>query len=222
MIASPPGGLYEAASVAEHEEETEIAIDVSLRWRVEAIRVDYIVTPTVESRLEDHKAGPMARLIKERKARGLAPLAAHGDGILQRRRQTGAQYIFSYIFFVHWQAFLCGEASLHGHIYFCLFLAPWQHAVSFSLTRHKQTSPLPWWGVVAAVAAGMSISGHAQSLHTARRKMPCCICSLCTHAARSRDAQTPQGFVSSPSKFLRMHRLKQNFPRAKPEQAYHY
>ena len=31
MIASPLGGLYEAASVAEHEGETEIAIDISLR-----------------------------------------------------------------------------------------------------------------------------------------------------------------------------------------------
>ena len=37
MIASPLGGLYEAASVAEHEGETEITIDISLRWRVEAI-----------------------------------------------------------------------------------------------------------------------------------------------------------------------------------------
>ena len=34
MIASPLGGLYEAASVAEHEGETEITIDISLRWRV--------------------------------------------------------------------------------------------------------------------------------------------------------------------------------------------
>ena len=31
MIASPPGGLYEAASVAEQEGATEITIDVSLR-----------------------------------------------------------------------------------------------------------------------------------------------------------------------------------------------
>ena len=38
MIASPLGGLYEAAFVAEHAGETEITIDVSLRWRVEAIR----------------------------------------------------------------------------------------------------------------------------------------------------------------------------------------
>ena len=32
MIASPLGGLYEVASVAEHEGETEITTDVSLRW----------------------------------------------------------------------------------------------------------------------------------------------------------------------------------------------
>ena len=32
MIASPLGGLYEAASVVEHEGETEITVDVSLRW----------------------------------------------------------------------------------------------------------------------------------------------------------------------------------------------
>ena len=37
MIASPLGRLYEADSVAEHEGETEITIDVSLRWRVEAM-----------------------------------------------------------------------------------------------------------------------------------------------------------------------------------------
>ena len=72
MIASPLGGLYEAASVAEHG-ETEITIDVSLRWRVEAIKVNSFVTPTVEFRLEDHEAGPMPRLVKDRKARGLAP-----------------------------------------------------------------------------------------------------------------------------------------------------
>ena len=37
MIASPLGGLYEAATVAEHEGETEITMDVSLRdgeWRL--------------------------------------------------------------------------------------------------------------------------------------------------------------------------------------------
>ena len=61
MIASPLGGLCEAASVAEHEGETEITIDVSLRWRVEAIKAEYFVTPgsTVEFRLEDYEAGPM-------------------------------------------------------------------------------------------------------------------------------------------------------------------
>ena len=68
MIASPLGGLYEAASVAEHEWETEISIDISLRWRVEAIKADYFVIPTVEFRLEDHEAGPMPRLVKDRKA----------------------------------------------------------------------------------------------------------------------------------------------------------
>ena len=41
MIASPLRHLYEAASVAEHERETEITIDVSLRWRVEAIKADH-------------------------------------------------------------------------------------------------------------------------------------------------------------------------------------
>ena len=72
MIASPLGGLYAAASVAEHEGEAEITMDVSLRWRVEAIKADYFVTPTVEFRLEDYETGPMPRLIKDRKARGLA------------------------------------------------------------------------------------------------------------------------------------------------------
>ena len=42
MIVFPLGGLYEAASVAEHEGETEITIDISLRWRVEAIKADYL------------------------------------------------------------------------------------------------------------------------------------------------------------------------------------
>ena len=89
----PLGGLYEAVSVAEHEGEAEITTDVSLRWRVEAIKADYFVTPSVEFRLEDHKAGPMPRLVKDRKARGLAPPAqpaAHGDVFLQRGKQTGA------------------------------------------------------------------------------------------------------------------------------------
>ena len=72
MIASPLG-QYGAASVAEHERGTEIAIDISLRWRVEAIKPDYFVTLAVEFRLEDHEAGPMPRLIEERKARRLAP-----------------------------------------------------------------------------------------------------------------------------------------------------
>ena len=87
MIASPLGHLYEAPSVAEHERETEITIDVSLRWRVEAIKTDHFVTPTVEFRLEDHEAGPIPRFVKDRKARGLAPLArraAHGDVFFQR------------------------------------------------------------------------------------------------------------------------------------------
>ena len=49
---SPLGGLYEAGSVAEHEGETEITIDISLRWRAGAIKADYFVTPTVGFRLE--------------------------------------------------------------------------------------------------------------------------------------------------------------------------
>ena len=40
---------------------------------MEAIKADYFVTPTVEFRYEDHEAGPMSRLIKERKAPGLVP-----------------------------------------------------------------------------------------------------------------------------------------------------
>ena len=64
MIASPLS-LYGAASVAEHEGETEITMNVSLRWRVEAIKADYFVTPTVEFRLEDYEADPMPRLIKD-------------------------------------------------------------------------------------------------------------------------------------------------------------
>ena len=71
MIASSLGP-YEAASVAEHERGAEIAINISLRWRVEAIKPDYFVTLAVEYRLENHEAGPMPRLIKERKARRLA------------------------------------------------------------------------------------------------------------------------------------------------------
>ena len=72
MIASPLGGLYEVASVAEHEGETEFTIDVSLRWRVEVIKADYFVTPKVEFWLENHEAGPVPRLVKDRKAQGLA------------------------------------------------------------------------------------------------------------------------------------------------------
>ena len=78
MIASPLGGLYEAASVAEHEGDTGITIDVSLRWRVEAFKADYFAAPTVEFRLEDHKAGPMPRLIKDRKARERATCSKAG------------------------------------------------------------------------------------------------------------------------------------------------
>ena len=40
---------------------------------MEAIKADYFVTPPVEFRLEDHEPGPMPRLIKDRKARGLVP-----------------------------------------------------------------------------------------------------------------------------------------------------
>ena len=83
MIAPPLGGLYGAASAAELEGKTEITINVSLRWRVEAINADYFATPTAEFRPEDHEAGPMPRLVKDRKAREL------GDGFLQRRKQTG-------------------------------------------------------------------------------------------------------------------------------------
>ena len=81
MIASPLDGLYEAASIAEHEGETdsEITTDVSLRWRVEAIKADYFVTPAVEFWLEDHEAGPMPRLVKDRNARGLAPPSKAGS-----------------------------------------------------------------------------------------------------------------------------------------------
>ena len=78
MIASPLGGLYEVASVAEHEGETEIT-DISLRWRVEAIKADDFVTPTVEFRLEDHEAGPMPQLVKDRNAQGLAPPSKAGS-----------------------------------------------------------------------------------------------------------------------------------------------
>ena len=78
MIASPLGGLYEVASVAEHEGETEITIDVSLRWRVEAIKAENFVAPTLEFRQEDHEAGPMPRLVKDIRARGLAPPSKAG------------------------------------------------------------------------------------------------------------------------------------------------
>ena len=100
MVASPLGGLYEVASVAEHEEGTEITMDVSLRWRVEAIKADYFVTPTVEFWLEDHEAGPIPRLIKERRLEGLLPpakLAAHGSGFLRRRKQTEALSKFRFL-----------------------------------------------------------------------------------------------------------------------------
>ena len=49
----------------------EITIDVSLRWRLEAIKTDYFVTPTVKFRLEGHEAGPRPRLVEDRNARGL-------------------------------------------------------------------------------------------------------------------------------------------------------
>ena len=66
-----------------------ITIDVTSRWRVEAIKADYFVTPTVEFRLEEHEAGPIPRLIKERRLEGLLPpskLAAPRGGFLQRRK----------------------------------------------------------------------------------------------------------------------------------------
>ena len=68
MIASPLGSVYGVASVAEHKGETEITTDISLRWWVEAIKTDHFVTPTVESWLEDHEAGPMPQLVKDRNA----------------------------------------------------------------------------------------------------------------------------------------------------------
>ena len=58
--------------------ETGVATDVSLRWRVKAIEADHPVTPTVEFRLEDHEAGLMPRLVKVRKAQGLAPPGKSG------------------------------------------------------------------------------------------------------------------------------------------------
>ena len=117
-IASPLGGLYEAASVAEHE--GKLRSPLILRWRVKAIKADHFVTPTVEFRLVGHEAGPMTRLIKREGLEGLlhrAKLTAHRGGFLQRRKQTGAlsiphflRYIYfflyvflflRYMFFVH-------------------------------------------------------------------------------------------------------------------------
>ena len=69
---------------------------------MEAIKADYFVTPTVEFRLEDHEAGPMPRLIKDRKARGLAP-PSKADGTLRwvpAEEDTGwsfVQYIFRFL-----------------------------------------------------------------------------------------------------------------------------
>ena len=45
---------------------------------MEAIKADYFVTPTVEFQLEDHEAVPMSRLVKDRKAQGLAPPSKAG------------------------------------------------------------------------------------------------------------------------------------------------
>ena len=59
----------------------------------------YFVTPTIDFRF-DHEAGPMPRLLKERKARGLAPpakLVAHGVGFLHRTKQIAAPYIFRFL-----------------------------------------------------------------------------------------------------------------------------
>ena len=83
MIASPLGGLYDAAADAEHEGETGI------RWRVEDTKEDYFVTPTAEFRLEDHEASPMPRLIKIERLESPARLTAHGDWFLQRKKKTG-------------------------------------------------------------------------------------------------------------------------------------
>ena len=101
MIASPLVGLNEAASVAENEGETEITIDGFFE---KAIKADYFVTPTVEFRLEDYEASPMPRLVKIERLEGLLPparLAAHGDKFLQRRKQTGALYIFRFLRYIY-------------------------------------------------------------------------------------------------------------------------
>ena len=103
MIASgSPLGLYEAASAAEHEGKTEITIDVSLRWRVEATQAEYFVTPgsAVGFRLEDHEAGCVHDLLKIERLMGLLPpirLVAHGDGFLRKRKQTVALFIFHFL-----------------------------------------------------------------------------------------------------------------------------
>ena len=93
MDASPLGVPYEASAVAEHEGGSEITIDDTLRWPMEAIKADYCVTPAVEFRLADYEAGLKTGLIE--RLEGLLPpekLAAHGDGFLQRRKHTGAPY----------------------------------------------------------------------------------------------------------------------------------
>ena len=75
------------------ERKNCITINVSLRWRVEDIKAGYFATPTVEFRLEGYEASRMPRKIE--RLEGLLPparLAAHGDGFLQRRKQSGALY----------------------------------------------------------------------------------------------------------------------------------
>ena len=69
---------------------------------MEDIKADYFATPTVEFRLEDYEAGRMPRKIE--RLEGLLPparLAAHGDGFLQRRKQTRALYIFRFLRYIY-------------------------------------------------------------------------------------------------------------------------
>ena len=121
MIASPLGGLYEVASVAEHEGKTEITIDVSLRWRVEAIKADYFVTPTVEFRLEDHDAGPMPRLVKDREARELAPPSKAGGTwrcVLAKGETVRRLYIFRFLRYIYFAEYIIFLICIFVHISF--------------------------------------------------------------------------------------------------------
>ena len=116
MIASPLGGLYKAATVAEYEGETEITIDVSLKWRVEAVKADYFVIPTGEFRLEDHEAGQMPRLIKDRKARGLVPPSKAGGTWRWIPAEGETDWSFVHISFPE---MLCIYISFLSRDFFC-------------------------------------------------------------------------------------------------------